>query len=301
MIKQFEIEIKGYDSIKGYEVEGYDKGPCLSILSGVHGAEYVGPSGLFKFLDKLEKEGLKFKGKLIIIPLVNESGFYKGSKQIVPEDGKNLNNSFPGDKSSKTGLIAAKIEEEIYPKSDFLIDLHGGDINEEMVPLLFFPKNPKKENKEIIKKVIESISTGYLVPSTAKDGLYSYANLKGLPSLLIERGGLGRWREDEKDMVITNILQIMKALEMFDGETEPASPTYIEDPIYLSAPSKGIWHPFFKAGDFFKKKDKLGELKNLRGEVIKVFLAEYDGVLLYQNISLGVSQKDHLIAYGKLQ
>lgn len=300
MIREFGIEIKGFDSVLAYEVKGQSKGPCLVIISGVHGAEYVGPRALMNFVEKVNNEGLDFKGRLLIIPVLNESGFYGGLKQIVAEDGLNLNRIFPASGDSKAHLIAKMVEEKLYPEADFILDLHGGDINEEMEPLVFFPAYAEGDQKKIIDKVISNLSTTYLVPSQARNGLYSYANTLGIPSLLLERGGMGLWTYREANLVILNVFQTMKALGMISLDVKSGIPQMIKDPVYLSSPSRGVWYPHFKAGEFFEKSDELGILKDLRGNIIEKYKAAYDGVLLYQNIALGVSEGDHLIAYGKI-
>ena len=299
MVREFEINIEGYDPVLAYEICGKDEGPCLVVISGVHGGEYVGPRSLVKFIDKIRNEGLDFKGRLLIIPVLNESGFYGGLKQVVAEDGLNLNRIFPATGDSKAHLLAKMVEEKFYPEADFLLDLHGGDINEEMEPLVFFPAYVEGNQKNIIDKVIKNLSTTYLVPSQAKNGLYSYANVKGIPSLLLERGGQGLWTGREADLVILNILQTMKALGMVNFDVKKGSPQLIENPTYIEAPSRGVWYPKFKAGDHFAKGDILGILKDLRGNIIEKFEALYDGVILYQNLGLGVSKGENLIAYGK--
>ena len=50
MIREISIEIKGFDPVLAYEVKGQSKGPCLVVISGVHGAEYVGPRALMDFV-----------------------------------------------------------------------------------------------------------------------------------------------------------------------------------------------------------------------------------------------------------
>lgn len=300
MIREFSIEIKGFDPVLAYEVKGQGKGPCLVIVSGVHGAEYVGPKALMTFVEKIKNGGLDFKGRLLIVPVLNESGFYGGLKQVVAEDGLNLNRIFPADGDSKAHLLARMVEEKLYPEADFILDLHGGDLNEEMEPLVFFPAYAKESHKEKVHKVLENLSTSYMVPSEARNGLYSYANSKEIPSLLLERGGMGRWSDEEADQVVLNILQTMKALDMISFDIEKGRAKMIEDPIYLESPNSGIWYPKFRVGEFFAKGDVLGVLEDLRGNLIDEFKAVYDGVILYQNIALGVSEDDHLIAYGKI-
>lgn len=97
----------------------------------------MGIQTLFTFAEDILCE--EINGRLILIPVVNEEGFYQGSRQIVPADGINLNRAFPGDiHGTRTWRLAAALETCLYPKADFLLDLHGGDDNEMAMPFVYF-------------------------------------------------------------------------------------------------------------------------------------------------------------------
>ena len=83
---------------------------------------------------------------MILLPLVNGEGFYSGSKQVVPSDGKNINRVFPPpEEGTPAQEVARTVVEQIYPEGDFLLDLHGGDVNEAMTPLVFYPATAAPE------------------------------------------------------------------------------------------------------------------------------------------------------------
>ena len=68
-------------------------------------------------------------GNVILLPLTNPTDFYAGTKQVVPEDGINLNRAFPGNaKGSLSARLAVALENALYPVADFLADLHGGGL-----------------------------------------------------------------------------------------------------------------------------------------------------------------------------
>lgn len=67
---------------------------------------------------------------------------------------------------------------------------------------------------------------------------------------------------------------------------------------YLEAETDGLWYPEKKAGETFRKGELLGEVRNIWGELLKEYQALYDGIILYQTVSLGIKEGDPLIAYG---
>ena len=73
---------------------GAAPGKTLVVTAGVHGCEYVGIQALRRLAADLDPARLS--GNVILLPLANPSAFYAGAKQVVPEDGVNLNRAFPG-------------------------------------------------------------------------------------------------------------------------------------------------------------------------------------------------------------
>ena len=117
---------------------GSRPGKTLVVTAGVHGCEYVGIEALNRLKRELEPGALS--GRVILLPLVNPEGFYHGSKQTIPADGQNLNRMFPGNPDGTfSSQLARVLEETLYPEADFLMDLHGGDVNEALTPLIFCP------------------------------------------------------------------------------------------------------------------------------------------------------------------
>ena len=120
---------KRQQGLQAYLIRGSKPGKTLAITAGVHGCEYVSIQAAREFVNDIEPQSLS--GNVLVIPVVNEQGFFKGAKQIVPEDGLNLNRRFPGSSHGTiTDRIAYAVETVIYPAADFLIDLHGGDVHE---------------------------------------------------------------------------------------------------------------------------------------------------------------------------
>ena len=125
-------------SLKAAAFCGSRPGKRLIVTAGVHGCEYIGILAVSRLIQELDPR--QMKGEVVFLPIANEGGFYKEIKQLVPEDGVNLNRAFPGtEMGSRSAKIAAAVETYLYPGADFLVDLHSGDIHEMVVPFAFFP------------------------------------------------------------------------------------------------------------------------------------------------------------------
>ena len=275
-------------------------GKTLVVTAGVHGCEYVG----IETLNRLKKEldPIDLSGRIILLPLVNPEGFYMGSKQIIPADGQNLNRTFPGDpEGTFSSRLAKLLEETLYPEADFLIDLHGGDVNEALTHLVFFPTAVSDALAAKASAAAASLSIPYRVASTAKNGLYSWAAQCGIPALLAERGERGLWCEDEVTACKRNIFELMAHLKIRPFSDTDLHQEEIRQAVYEEAPKNGFWYPAVShAGQKLKKGTLLGTLKDIYGNEIFRCTAPFDGIVLYYTLSLGVKCKDPLIAFGEI-
>ena len=259
---------------------GCRPGKTLVVTAGVHGCEYVGIEALNRLKQELDPAALS--GRVILLPLVNPEGFYQGSKQTIPADGKNLNRMFPG-KSDGTfsSRLARVLEETLYPEADFLMDLHGGDVNEALTPLIFFPTAVSEALSAAACAAAESLSVPYRVASTSRNGLYSWAAQCGIPALLVERGERGLWRGEEVSACRENVYELMRHLGILhvDMVSSCFPQTEIRKAIYEEAPADGFWYPAMsEAGQKLKQGALLGTLKDSYGNEIARYTAPFEGV-----------------------
>ena len=114
-------------------VRGRATGPQVTVLAGVHGCEYSAMSAARRFIRELGGEPVA--GQVAIVPVLNIPAFTERSPFVVPEDGKNLNRSFPGDPAgSLTERLADAVVTRFIRGTDALIDMHSGDMVEDLVP-----------------------------------------------------------------------------------------------------------------------------------------------------------------------
>lgn len=297
--KNIKIPVLQGEVIEGTCICGKNQGKTLIITAGVHGCEYVGIEAAKRMSEILDP--MELSGNVILIPLVNKNGFFDGRKQVVPDDEKNLNRVFPGKPNGTISeRIAYAIEQYIYPCADFLIDLHSGDSNEDLIPLVFYPTKGEKEVNDKAVQAAKELSVPYRVSSQAKNGLYSWAVQKGVPSLLIERGAGGLWSENEVEMCIEDMHRIMAFLGIKQGSYEKISQIDIKEAIYEEAVSAGFWYPSITVGKRICCGEKLGVFEVYADGKRKELRAKFDGVVLYHTTALGVRAGEALAAYGKI-
>jgi predicted deacylase len=277
---------------------GEKDGPTVLISAGVHSAEYVGIAALQKF----SPTPAELSGNLILIHLMNPSGFEHRTISMVYEDGKNLNSVFPGDKNGSVAeKIASYVVSEFFSQCNFYIDLHSGDSYESLCPMVFTIGKAPPEAVKAARNMAEFVNVPYLVVSEIESGgAYNYAGSIGIPAILIERGKMGAWSEAEALLCINDVQNVLKLLKVLEGlASEPANkPRHLTKTIHIPAPASGMWYPQKTAGDSFVKGEPIGRITDYFGNLIAEPLFDFDGVILYQVESLTLLAGENLIAYG---
>ncbi len=114
-------------------VSGASDGPTVTLIAGIHGAEYTPIDAVMRFCQALDPATLR--GRLVGVPVVNLPAFWERTPFVCPRDGKNLNRVFPGDPAgSFSDVLAHYMFNRVIRHGDYLIDLHAGDLVEELAP-----------------------------------------------------------------------------------------------------------------------------------------------------------------------
>src|SRR3954453_16800463 len=116
-------------------VTGANPGPTLFINAGVHGGEYPAIEAVIRLAKTLDAAGIA--GTVILMPVLNLPAFRSRTPFVCPVDDVNPNRVFPGDPNGSYSeqMVHALIEEFVM-HADAYIDLHGGDIPEDLVPFV---------------------------------------------------------------------------------------------------------------------------------------------------------------------
>lgn len=280
---------------------GAQPGPKVVVSAGVHCAEYVG----IQAVNELSAELLpkKLCGTLVLLHLMNPTGFANRTMSMVYEDGKNLNRVFPGDsEGTLADRIAYTVSQTLLAEADAYIDLHSGDGYEELTPYVYYQAAEEPDIMARSRAMAAHVDVPYMVPSRVNSGeAYHGAALFGVPAILIERGGLGVWRQREVNACKKDVRNVLRFLGLLDGKPEERRHTPAQEfaeAVYAKAEHTGCWYPRKKVGESIAAGELLGEVRDCFGSLLQSCHAMSDGVLLYQVRSLNVLQDGTLLAYG---
>src|ERR1700693_2973821 len=176
-------------------VNGAKPGPPLALVAGAHGTEYASIIALEKLAQIAEPSGLS--GALIIVPLVNVASFEQKVPPLNPTDKKNMNRYFPGKPDgTQTERASWAIAKQVVEKCDYLIDLHGGDLDEDLRQYAYWANTGKAALDTASRGMVLAFGLDHLIIQDYRNPLAPGATMNltrfalslGKPSVTAEAG-----------------------------------------------------------------------------------------------------------------
>src|SRR5215470_982344 len=146
-------------------VHGAKPGPVLALVSGAHGTEYASIIALEKMISLLNPA--EISGTVIVVPLVNLPSFEQKVPHLNPVDGKSMNRMYPGKMDgTQTERASYLITKQVVEQSDHLIDLHGGDLDENLRPYSYWPKTGNAKQDATTRDMVLAFGLDHIIIST---------------------------------------------------------------------------------------------------------------------------------------
>lgn len=306
-----DYQVQGSDgksiSFPYYVIAGKEDGPTICITSGVHGTEYPGIGANFKLYSDISPEDVK--GTIIGVPVCNMGSFVNKVPFVNPLDGKNLNDTFPGDpEGTVTEKLCHVLVHEVAAKADFHIDMHSGDSIEYLYPYAFYHINQdapqvtaaSQEMAQVYGLDFVSFTETAGAGATDKGNFYSAVAELGIPSIQPEIGGVGLILEETKMLHYTGARNVLALKGIVDYKIEKNEKQQELSRFYrLKSEFDGIYHCFVEPGDFVKKGQPLAKITDYHDEqVYAEFFAEEDSVILWIMSTFATKKGENLMAIG---
>jgi len=286
-------------------VNGAKPGKVLALVSGAHGTEYVSIIAIEKLIAQLDPA--QVTGTVILVPLINIQSFEQKVPHVNPVDSKSMNRFYPGKADgTQTERASFLITKQIVERCDYLIDYHGGDLDESLRPYSYWGPTGHAEQDSISKEMVLAFGLDHIIiwserptDPNATRYLDNTAAVRGKPSIVVEAGHAGTVETDDLNLLVNGTLSTMRALKMIPGE-----PHVIENPVWIQklsdvlADGPGIWYPLVKRGTYVSVGMKLGTITDYFGKVIAEPRAPVTGVVLHVNAVPSLKKGDNIADLG---
>jgi hypothetical protein len=269
-------------------VNGTKPGPTLALVSGAHGTEYASIIALEKVIQTIDPQQLS--GAVIIVPLVNLGSFEKKVPHVNPTDGKSMNRFYPGNPNgTQTERASWIMTKEVVEKCDYLIDLHGGDLDESLRPYSYWSKTGDERLDTASRGMVLAFGLDHIImvtdrPKDANASRYldSTASTRGKPAFAAEAGYAGTTEPADVQLLVDGCYNVMKFLKMLPGTVTPIRhPVWIGKVDNLTSDVEGFFYPEVKRGTYVAQGMKIGYVTDFFGKTIWEAHAPAAGVVLY--------------------
>ena len=269
-------------------VRGAKPGPVLAVVSGAHGTEYASIVAVSRLIQALDPAAIS--GTVILVPLVNVASFEQKVPHVNPVDGKSMNRFYPGKADgTQTERASFAITREVVEKCDHLIDLHGGDLDEDLRPYSYWTKTGNAVQDAVSREMVLAFGLDHVIVSTdrpkdpqASRYLENTATTRGKPSITVEAGHAGTVEPDDVTALVDGTLSVMRYLKMLAGApTRVEHPVWIESVKTIASGETGLFYPVVRRGSYVAEGTKVGYVTDFVGRIIFEARAPAAGVVLY--------------------
>jgi len=275
-------------SIPVFVANGAKAGPVLALVSGAHGTEYASIIALEKVIERIDPAALS--GTVIVVPLLNINSFEKKVPHVNPIDNKSMNRFYPGNMNgTQTERALFMMTKEVVDRSNYLIDLHGGDLDESLRPYSYWSPHDNAEQDRISREMVLAFGLDHIIISAdrpkdpaASRYLDNTAALRGKPSVTVEAGYAGTTDTDDIEVLANGCFNVMRYLKMLPGTVVPvANPVWIEKVETVASDQNGIFYPLVKRGSYVQQGMKIGYVTDYLGRPLFDARANASGIVLY--------------------
>ncbi len=267
-------------------INGAKPGPKLAIVAGAHGTEYASIIAL----EKLSVNPADLSGTLIIIPLINLASFAQKVPHLNPVDGKNMNRMYPGKADgTQTERASWAIAKQVVQECDFLIDLHGGDLDENLRRYSYWPLSGKRELDQTTREMVLAFGLDHIIiqrnQAPAVPGARSISRFaidSGKPTIIAEAGHAGTTAAADIDALIRGCESVLRYLKMLAGAPAPVEhPEWIGQITTVKSEHEGIFYSLAIPEAYVQQGMIIGYVTDYFGNKLADVPAPISGVVLY--------------------
>src|ERR1700674_1413410 len=269
-------------------VRGAKPGALLALVAGAHGTEYASIIALEDLIATLDPT--QMSGTVVLLPLCTIPSFEQKVPHVNPVDNKSMNRFYPGkEDGTQTERASFLITKEVVDKSDYLIDFHGGDLDESLRPYAYWVISGRAQEDATSKEMALAFGLDHIIISddrpkdlNATKYLDNTAVMRGKPAVTVEAGYAGTVETDDVALLAQGTLSVMRYLKMLPGEPHPIeNPVWIQSLSDVSSPETGIFYPLVKRGTYVQAGMNLGYVTDYVGKILFEARTTVSGIVLH--------------------
>ncbi|HET7585207.1 MAG TPA: succinylglutamate desuccinylase/aspartoacylase family protein [Gemmatimonadaceae bacterium] len=241
----------GYD-IPVAVIRGAQPGRVVAFVAGSHGTEYASVIALQRLIARIDPATLH--GTVIVAPLVNVASFERMTPHLDPVDGKSMNGNYPGNAGgTQTERALDAITRAIVDPADVIVDLHGGDLDEDLRPYSYWFRGGRPAQDSAGLTLARAFGLDHIIvedvdlaaPATGRT-LSGQSMVRGKQVVVAEAGRTGTTTDADVNALIDGSLNVLGSLGMIARSVHPSTHMVWLDGTHsarVTADSAGVFIP----------------------------------------------------------
>jgi predicted deacylase len=289
-------------------INGARPGPMMALVAGAHGTEYASIVALQKLARSVEPAALS--GSVVIAPLLNVAAFKQVVPHLNPADGKNMNRFYPGKADgTQTERISWAITKQLIERCDYLLDFHGGDLDENLRRYAYWADTGKESLDATTRGMVLAFGLAHIIIQRARTApapgapvtITRYAQMIGKPAIAVEAGHSGTVMPEDVDVLVDGSLNVMRHLKMLPGDAIPvANPVWIANATVVTADREGVFHSVVVPEAYVVKGARVGYITDYFGMKVADVTSPAAGVVIYIRSIPSLKKGDNLVDVGEI-
>src|SRR5260370_21663266 len=188
-----------------------------------------------------------------------------------------MNRFYPGkEDGTQTGRASYLITKQVVDRCDYLIDFHGGDLDESLRPYGYWVVTGNAKQDALSKQMALAFGLDHIIISddrpkdlNATKYLDNTAAMRGKPTITVEAGYAGTVETDDVAALVQGTRSVMRLLKII-----PGSPHFIDHPVWINSlaevtsPQSCIFYPLVKRDTYVEAGRKIGDVADNFGQII---------------------------------
>jgi predicted deacylase len=238
-------------------------GPTVTLIGGVHGDEYQGPTVISRLFHELDPRALT--GRVICLPALNTPAF-EAAARCSPLDDGNMNRAFKTARADlPTEAIAGWVEDVILPQSDAVVDFHAGGKASVFAPVSMINVDDTGANIALARAFGLPLiwQMGAMNSSTSVNAASARV---GVPMMACELGGAGGSDRRTNQLAYDGAMGVLRHMGLIVGAPDAVSPVLATLPDrdhVITAPRAGLFEPRVEPEDHVAIGDIIGIIHDL--------------------------------------
>jgi hypothetical protein len=267
-------------------IRGVRAGPVVAFVAGAHGTEYTSIIAMQKLISRIDPKTLG--GTVIVAPLLNVPSFEHMTPHVNPIDGKGMNALYPGDpKGTQSQRALAAVTQQIVIPATVVVDLHGGDIDEDLRSYSYWYRGGNAAQDSAGLKLALAFGLDHIIVTDADPkvgrSLSGQALSRGKTVLVAEAGRSATVLPADVSALVDGSLNVLGALNMISRKVTPLShPTWLDGAgSRVAADSAGVFFAAVPRDTRVKKGQVIGHTTDFLGRPTGEVVAPIEGLVTF--------------------